>query len=73
VSVASGTTGTATASCPSGSEVIGGGFIIVHGNDDLVDAYGSAPLTDLSGWRTIVDNNSSADADIEAYAVCVSS
>lgn len=68
--VATGTTGTATANCPSGDRVVGGGFTIIHGNNDLVDAYESVPTTSLTGWETIVDNASGSNATIEAYAVC---
>jgi hypothetical protein len=72
VTVVSGTTNTAVASCPSGDKVTGGGFIIVHGNDDGLDAYASGPNSALTVWSTTVANSSSFNASIRAYAVCVS-
>jgi hypothetical protein len=46
--------------------------VIVHGNDDLIDAYGSGPNGALTAWSTIVDNGSAANASVRAYAICIS-
>jgi hypothetical protein len=69
-SVPSGATSSATAYCSGGAKAVGGGFIIAHGVESGIDAHGSAPVPDGSGWRTVVVNSSIATAYVEAFAVC---
>jgi hypothetical protein len=72
VSVAPSATGSATAPCSVGTKAVGGGFIIAHGVETGIDAHGSAPVPDGSGWRVVVVNDSASTAYIEAFAVCAS-
>ena len=72
VSVAAGSNGYVTARCPTGSKAVGGGFYVAQGNDGAVQAMGSYPTSDLSGWSTFIQNNASTSASISAWAVCVS-
>jgi hypothetical protein len=70
--VAPGTSITVKADCPTGDKVTGGGFSIVNGSNDLIDADSSGPNTTLSTWATTVHNKSATNATVHAYAVCVS-
>ncbi|MBM3130743.1 MAG: hypothetical protein FJ009_19205 [Chloroflexi bacterium] len=64
-SLAAGTTGSATASCPSGSLVTGGGYA---SSKDL-DVYNSSK--EGNGWRVYAKNKGSGSALLNAYAVCL--
>jgi len=65
VSVSAGTLGFVTATCPSGSVVVGGGF--AAGNDMVV----SASWQEGNGWRAGALNNSASSQLLNAYAVCL--
>jgi len=63
--------GTATAACPSGTKVVGGGFIIGQGNDGGAEVFGSGPNSDGSAWLASMHNDSpSVTAHIAAFADC---
>lgn len=66
-------TSTATASCPAGKKVIGGGhtFVLIAGTltDQRVDE--SRPVTtDPQGWTVTMTGSASDDWRVDAYAVC---
>ena len=65
VSVAPGTLGSTTASCPSGTIVVGGGFAL--GSDMVIS--GSHPQG--NGWQTEARNNNPANQLLNAYAICL--
>ena len=65
--------GTATASCPSGKTVVGGGFEIVEDVGDVtsVTKVESRPVgTSPQGWTALVRGNSSDDWHLRAWAIC---
>jgi hypothetical protein len=65
------TVGTATAACPSGTKVVGGGFVIGQGNDGGAEVFGSGPISDGSAWQASIHNDSpSITAHIAAFADC---
>jgi hypothetical protein len=63
------TEGEATALCPAGAKVTGGGMFFAQ-LDDNYDIVDNGPLGDGSGWSVIVANGSADSAFIAAYAVC---
>ena len=63
--------GTATAACPSGTKVVGGGFVIGQGNDGGAEVFGSGPNSDGSAWTAAIHNDSpTVTAHIAAFADC---
>ena len=56
------------ATCPSGSVVTGGAWVI--GTDPAVELYNSSPSG--NGWQIWVDNNGGGSPLINAYAICLS-
>jgi hypothetical protein len=63
--------GTATAACPSGTKVVGGGFVIGQGNDGGAEVFGSGPNSDGSAWSASIHNDSpTVTAHIAAFADC---
>jgi hypothetical protein len=65
------TVGTATAVCPAGTKVVGGGFVIGQGNDGGAEVFGSGPNSDGSAWLASIHNDSpSVTAHISAFADC---
>jgi hypothetical protein len=70
-------TTTITAECPSGKQVVGGGFKSV-GDAEVVTATESAPVTNIdvkrTGWRVSAfkDAADGGDLQIEAHAICAS-
>jgi hypothetical protein len=69
VEVLAGTEGEASALCPAGAKVTGGGMLFAE-LDDAYDVVDNGPLGDGSGWSVIVDNGSADSSFIAAYAVC---
>jgi hypothetical protein len=80
--VTNGSFGSATATCPAGSQVVGGGVepnnvltMSLSASYPLVDGTALISLTDgqhgpATAWRAFVDNTSGADAPIKVMAVC---
>lgn len=80
--VAAGTFGSATATCPAGKEVVGGGpslgnvltmvvtssFPLVNGADPLTIANGEYPAA--TGWRAFARNDSGSPQTIKVAIVC---
>jgi hypothetical protein len=65
VTVAPGTSGNATADCPAGSIVVGGGF---DGDDGLIpNNYGKIG----NGWRAYAKNYTALNKVLRAYAFCL--
>ncbi|MGB7538967.1 MAG: NBR1-Ig-like domain-containing protein [Anaerolineales bacterium] len=65
VTVAPGTSGNATADCPAGSIVVGGGF---DGDDGLTpNNYGKIG----NGWRAYAKNYTALNKVLRAYAFCL--
>ena len=64
-SIPAGATGSAYATCPSGSVVTGGGYA----SSGSLDVYNST--TDGNGWHVYAKNNSGASAPLNAYAICL--
>jgi hypothetical protein len=65
VTVAPGTSGNATADCPAGSIVVGGGF---NGDDGLTpNNYGKIG----NGWRAYAKNYTALNKVLKAYAFCL--
>jgi len=71
VTVAPGQLGNATATCPAGQRVTGGGFLSV-GYDQTV--FASAPSIDGTTWVVMLDNANAQYTDLtgRAFALCVS-
>lgn len=67
VSLPYGSSGTATATCPAGKKILGGGFMSLSAGD--VVPLWSAPQTSPQGWVAHFRNNGSAGTGY-AYAVC---
>jgi hypothetical protein len=65
LSLASGNLGTATATCPAGTKVIGGGHL-----SSIANAGISEPLFDGTAWLVAVDNESGVTVLNSAFAVC---
>jgi hypothetical protein len=66
-------TGTATASCPSGKVVLGGGIEIVEDVGDVtsVTKVESYPVTTTpQGWTGLLRGNSTEDWHLRAWAIC---
>jgi hypothetical protein len=62
--------GASVAACPAGTKVIGGGFFWIYG-DDFATVEASQPLDDGSGWFAgILNPHPSAEASVQAFAVC---
>ncbi|OGO07559.1 MAG: hypothetical protein A3K46_06410 [Chloroflexi bacterium RBG_13_60_9] len=65
VTVAPGTSGNATADCPAGTVVVGGGF---DGDNNLTpNNYGKVG----NGWRAYAKNYSASNKVLRAYAFCL--
>lgn len=58
-------TQTATATCPAGTKVLGGGYFA-----SINDPAASLPAIDGSSWHAILQNQSSIPTTANAYAVC---
>ena len=67
VTIASGNVGHATATCPAGSVVVGGGF--AAGSNVIVYTHSM----EGNGWGVYAKNNSGLSQLLNAYAVCLSS
>jgi len=68
VTVPNGSSGSARANCPVGTNVLGGGGITdVSNNVDLEDSYDPTSTQ----WLVVYQNNSGSSADIFASATCV--
>lgn len=67
-SVGPGATGSASAACPAGTIVTGGGFASVHTIG--VEVYNSSK--DGNGWRSFAKNGTGASILLNAYAICLS-
>jgi hypothetical protein len=65
VTVAPGTTGNATANCPAGSIVVGGGF----DGDSNLSPHNHGKVG--NGWRAYAKNFSAANKTLKAYAFCL--
>jgi hypothetical protein len=65
ISVASGTIGNATASCPSGSVVVSGGYA----TDPNVLVYTHSK--NGNGWRAYAKNNAGSSKLLNVYATCL--
>jgi len=64
--VPNGGSGSARATCPAGTNVLGGGITDVNNNVDLEDSYNPS----LTQWLVVYQNNSGSSADIFASALC---
>jgi hypothetical protein len=69
VEVLPGDAGEATAPCPAGAKVTGGGMLFAE-LDDNFDIVDNGPFEDGSGWTVYVENGSTMSSAIAAYAVC---
>jgi hypothetical protein len=65
ISISAGGTGSATAACPSGSVVVGGGY--ASSVDMLVYNHSMSG----NGWRAYAKNNAGSNKLLNAYAVCL--
>jgi hypothetical protein len=63
--IPAGELGGASAACPAGSKVLGGGFY-----ESIGEAFGSGFTGDGNAWFETVDNISGIDITVNAYAVC---
>jgi hypothetical protein len=67
ITVPNGSSGSARANCPAGTNVLGGGGITdVTNNVDLEDSYNPSS----SQWLVVYQNSSGSSADIFASATC---
>jgi hypothetical protein len=66
VAVGSGTYNTTTATCPSGTVVTGGGFMVNVG----VSVY--TQLKGGNGWTAYAKNNTGSSQNLIVYAICLS-
>jgi hypothetical protein len=66
ITIASGATGHATAACPAGSVLVGGGF--AAGNNTVV----YTESMEGNGWGVYAKNNSGSSQLLNAYAICLS-
>jgi hypothetical protein len=67
VTVPNGSSGSARANCPTGTNVLGGGGITdVSNSVDLQDSYNPSSTQ----WLVVYQNNSGSSADIFASAIC---
>jgi len=64
-SIAPGSTGYSEASCPSGSVVVGGGFVA----SGSMIVYNSSPIS--GGWRAHARNASATNQLLNTYAICL--
>jgi hypothetical protein len=62
--------GFATADCPAGEKVIGGGYLMVTLASSATPAA-SRPLPSQTSWRVTVNNTGTTSVTVEAYAICV--
>jgi hypothetical protein len=63
--------GLADATCPAGTIVTGGGFLISTTATSGV-TVGSSSHGGINSWYVVADNQSSADVHLFAYAECFS-
>jgi hypothetical protein len=63
--IAAGTADSATATCPAGSVVTGGGYMV----DINVWAY--TQLKDGNGWTVYAKNNTGGNSNMLSYAICL--
>jgi hypothetical protein len=68
VSVAAGASGTPSATCPSGSKAIGGGFSQSGWDIKVTDSYRLGP----GSWQALGWNQGSTAQDLAAYVICMS-
>jgi len=64
-----GTGDTATASCPTGKKVLGGGFTFFGFLGEL-DLAKSSPALDGTSWSVVGKNTGTQEADLVAFAIC---
>jgi hypothetical protein len=73
--VADGTQGSCTATCPAGTNAIGGGGVGEGGFADHVQVNGSRPNPNgavATGWTTFFNNEAGgANNNVPSYAICV--
>ena len=55
--------------CPSGKNVLGGGYLFFYGGP-TVPIRTNAPLLDLSGWRVSGTNTDNTEWSVSAIAIC---
>jgi hypothetical protein len=55
--------------CPAGTQVLGGGDFNSSGSP-LVNIGITSSLSDLKGWKTIENNDSSSSESVDAWGVC---
>ncbi|MBM3151581.1 MAG: hypothetical protein FJZ96_05150 [Chloroflexi bacterium] len=67
VSIAAGVVGSATAVCPSGSVIVGGGF--AAGNNMVI--YTHSRSSDGNGWTAYAKNFAGASGLLNSYAICL--
>ncbi|MCJ7737337.1 MAG: NBR1-Ig-like domain-containing protein, partial [Anaerolineae bacterium] len=67
VSVPAGSTGNATAACPSGSILVSGGFAVAS----LPDMFISTHSMNGNGWRAYAKNDTGSSRTLTVYAVCL--
>lgn len=72
-SVDSGKSGTDTASCPKGFDVLGGGakgnFFTPGGHYQIRASYPSSP-NNIAGWTVTIGNFQPITAPVSVYAIC---
>ncbi len=68
-SIAAGSSGTATASCPVGSKAVGGGFNSNRFGLNVVDSFASSRSTK---WTAAADNPTGASISLQAIVQCLS-
>ena len=69
VSIAPGSTGNASATCPAGAKAISGGWLVISGN--VGEVFGNKTYDGGGSWSLLIFNHSSyTNADVTPYAVC---
>jgi hypothetical protein len=68
VSIPAGSTGAASAGCPSGSKAIAGGFTQSSYDIRVTDSYRSG----TNGWGVLGWNDGASAQDLYAFAICMS-
>ena len=71
----SDTVGSASAACPAGTVVLGGGYQIDFVDDDAsgwpdVDVFWNYPIGGQRGWRAAALNNENEDLLLTVFALC---
>jgi hypothetical protein len=68
LSIPAGTSGAPSATCPSGSKAIGGGFSQSGWDIRVTDSYGSG----IAGWQVLGWNAGSTEQELAASVICMS-